>query len=746
MADNNKVATARSGISDKSSGSGSSGGTDPGKPGHDDSLLASECYASLLDCLVLVCRLEGRVVSTTAVTAGLPMENGILTPELFVRAANRAGLAALPMERSLQEIPQHVLPAILMIDTNRYAVVTDIDVGAGFAILMSPDSQALHQVNLAELARHYQGHVFYVRPSQQFDSRTPKIYKSPGEHWFWGVLRSSSGIYRDVLIASLLINLFVLAQPLFVMNVYDRVVPNNAIETLWALAIGVAIVYGFDLGLKAIRSYLVELAAKRTDVIISARLFERVLNLKMRSRPVSIGAFTNRLHEFDAIRSFITSTTILTLIDLPFLVLFLGFIAYLGGWLVAIPLVVIPLSLLLAYQAQVRLRPAVENVMRGSAKKNATLVESMVGIETIKTTGAESGVQRSWEQSVGYVSQWSLQSRMLSNSALQNVQFLQQIAMVAIVVAGVYLIGEQELTLGGLIACVILNGRALAPLGQMVSLLTNYDHAEGTLKSLDEIMSMPVERAEDQRFLHRNKLAGEILFKDVTFSYADQPTPAIENVSFSIKPGEKVGIIGKIGSGKSTLSRLILALQEADRGSVRIDGFDIKQLDPADLRANIGYVSQDVMLFFGTIRENIALGQGAVEDASVVAAAECVGIDKFVNNHPQGYEMPIGERGETLSGGQRQAVGLARVFLRAPPVVLLDEPTASMDQGSENLIKENLKKLVENKTLILITHKMTMLDIVDRLIVLDNGKVVADGPRDQVIESLRQGQIRGAAK
>ncbi len=705
-----------------------------------------EHFVDLMDCLLLVSHLEGRTTSVSAVSAGLPLDDGKLTPDLFVRAANRAGLAAMPLQRSLEAIPDTVLPAIICLDNARFAVMTDIDADAGYAMLMAPASHALYQIDISELAQRYQGQVFYLRPTQQFDSRTPKIYKSAGDHWFWGVLKSSAHIYRDVLIASLFINLFVLAQPLFVMNVYDRVVPNNAIETLWALAIGVAIVYCFDLGLKALRSHLVELAAKRTDVIVSARLFERVLNLKMGSRPISVGAFANRLHEFDAIRSFITSTTILTLIDLPFLIIFLGFIAYLGGWLVMVPIVVIPLAIILAYQAQVRLRPAIENVMRGAAKKNATLVESLVGIETIKTAGAESGVQKNWEQAVGYVSQWSLQSRLLSNSALQGVQFLQQLSMVAIVVWGVYLIADLELTMGGLIACVILNGRALAPLGQVASLLTNYDHAEGTLKSLDEIMTLPVERGEEERFLHRHKLDGEISFKDVYFSYAGQPTPALNGLSLAIKAGEKVGIIGKIGSGKSTLSKLILALYEADRGAVQLDGFDIKQLDPAELRSNIAYVSQDVTLFFGTLRENIALGQVVVEDEKIVAAATSAGINKLVNSHPLGYEMPVGERGETLSGGQRQAVGLARMFLASPAIILLDEPTASMDQASENLIKSNLKEFSQDKTLILITHKMAMLDIVDRLVVLDDGKVVADGPKKQVIEALKSGQVRGAAK
>lgn len=391
---------------------------------------------SLLDSLLLVSRLEGKPSSATALTAGLPLEDGRLTPDLLIRAANRGGLAALLVKRKLSEIPKDVLPAIILFKDGRSAVLTDIDASLGYGVFMCPETMQREQRALSRLETDYTGNVFYLRPMQEFDARTPKIHKDTEQHWFWGVLKASTSIYRDVLLASFFINLFVLAQPLFVMNVYDRVVPNNAIETLWALAIGVVIVYLFDLGLKILRSYMVELAAKRTDVILSSNLFERILSIRMRNRPVSVGAFASRLQEFDTIRNFITSSTMLTLIDLPFLILFLAFIWYLGGWLVLIPLTVIPLALLLGYQAQVRLRPSVENVMRGSAKKNATLVETMVGIETIKTLTAESRTQRTWEQAVGFVSQWSLQSRMISNSALMTVNFLQQIAMVGIVVWG----------------------------------------------------------------------------------------------------------------------------------------------------------------------------------------------------------------------------------------------------------------------------------------------------------------------
>ena len=697
----------------------------------------------LMDCLLLLAGLEGRPTSLSALSSGLPLVDGKLTPELFNRAANRAGLASILLARQLDNIPQEVLPCVLLLNSGQAVVLSSLDAELQLAVLTDPQNNTSEQVDYETLKELHSGHVFYVRPMQQFDSRTPKIYQKTGDHWFWGVMRSSWKIYRDVLLASFLINFFVLAQPLFVMNVYDRVVPNNAVETLWALAVGVLIVYTFDLLLKLLRAYLVELAAKRSDVVLSAQLLEKVLNLKMSARPNSTGAFASRLHDFDMLRNFVTSSTILTLIDLPFVILFMVFIWYLGGWLIFVPLTVFPIALYLGLRAQKKLRPTIENVMRGSAKKNATLIESLVGIETIKTLGAESQIQRGWEQAVGYVSQWSLQSRLTSNSALQAVQFLQQVAMVAIVVWGVYLIADQNLTLGGLIACVILNGRALAPLSQIANLLVSYDHAEATLKSLNEVMALPVEREPEKRYLTRPVFHGDIRIKQVTFSYPEQPRPALENVNITINSGEKVAIIGRIGSGKSTLAKLLIRLYEPTSGSVLMDGFDINQLDPADLRHNVAYVAQDAKLYFGTLRDNITFGLNGITDQQVVDAAEQAGILALVNSHPLGFEMPVGERGETLSGGQRSAIAMARVFLRKPRVLVMDEPTSAMDQGTEERLTQQIKTRFSDSTLLIITHKMSMLTLVDRLIVVDRGVIISDGPKSEVLAALKEGKIRG---
>lgn len=704
---------------------------------------APDCASNLLDALVSLAKLEGIISSPQAVAAGLPLVKGQLSPDLFVRAANRIGLAALPVKREFERINEKSLPSVLLLGEGKACVLTGIDRDLQLAFIQHPHCDEIVQVKISELEELYTGQLFLTRRMQQFDDRSPKIFKDDGEHWFWGVIKNSKKIYRDVLIAAFFINLFVLAQPLFVMNVYDRVVPNSAFETLWALAIGVLIVYLFDLLLKTLRSFFVELAARRADIILSSQLFEKVLNLSQRSRPVSVGAFANRLHEFDSIRNFITSSTVLTLVDLPFVVLFIAVIGWLGGWLALVPVCVIPVALFIGLHSQRKVKPAIENVMRAGARKNATLVESLTGIETIKSLGAEGKVQRDWEQSVGFVAQWGLEARKISTTATNAVMFLQQISMVVIVVAGAYLIADLSLTVGGLIACVILNGRALAPLGQVAGILSQYQYAQSTLHSLDEIMGLPEDRKTGMRYMSRSTFHGEITFRNTSFRYAEIQPLALQGVNLHISPGEKVGIIGRVGSGKSTLARLCVKLYDATSGSVMLDDFDIQQLDPVDIRKNIGFLAQDVTLFYGSLRENILLGATAASDAQVVEAAEKAGMTGFVNAHPQGLEMLVGERGQNLSGGQRQATGLARLFLRNPPIWLLDEPTSAMDNGSEELVRRNIAAACEDKTLVVITHKHSMLKLVDRLVVVDKGTIVADGPKADVLDSLKSGTVRG---
>ncbi len=701
----------------------------------------------LLRCLVLLTKLQHRPFSADALSAGLPLENHRLTPDLFIRAAQRAGLSARVVKRPLAKISSLILPAVLLLDKEQACVVLEINPVKGKARILQPETgEGEQELSLQELEQHYLGHAIFVWPEHRFDERTPETLHIPTRHWFWGTLSKSWRIYRDVLVASLLINLFALASPLFTMNVYDRVVPNGAIETLWVLALGVSIVFVFEAVMRALRGYFIDVAGMKADVLLSAMIFEKVLGVKMEVRPASVGAFASNLREFESIRDFITSATITTLIDLPFLFLFLLVIAFIGGPLVIVPAVGIVLIGLYGLIIMMPLRKAIENTYRASAQKNATLIESLTGMETIRTLGAEGPVQRKWEQAVGYIAQWGVRSRLLSTSAVNVSTFLQQLASVAVVILGVYLIVENELTMGALIACVLLSGRAMAPMGQVASLATRYHQTQAALKGLNDIMALPTERNAKNSFVHRPRLEGRIEFHDVSFSYPKQDIEALTNVSFTIEHGERVAIIGRIGSGKTTLEKLIMGLYEPSKGAIRIDGIDVRQVDPADLRRNIGYVSQDIMLFFGTVRKNITLGAPHADDRTLVNAAEIAGVTEFVNRHPLGFDMPVGERGEGLSGGQRQAISIARSLILNPPILVMDEPSNSMDNTSEERLKTRLAELTRNKTLILVTHRASMLDLVNRLIVIDNGKVVADGPKERVLEVLKQGNLHATRR
>lgn len=699
----------------------------------------------LLGCLVLLTKLQHRPFSADALRAGLPLVDNRLTPDLFERAAERAGLSSRIVRRSLEEISELVLPAILLLNDGQACVLVALNKTAGTATVLQPEAgTGEHATTLEALKEQYTGLAIFVRPEHQFDERTPEVMKLKSRHWFWGTLFRSWRIYRDVLAASMMVNIFALASPLFIMNVYDRVVPNNAKETLWVLAIGVVIVFLFDFLMRTLRGFFIDVAGKKTDIALSAMILEKVLGLRMEVRPASVGAFANNLREFDSIRDFITSATITVLIDLPFVLLFLAVIALIGGPLVFVPLLGIPLVLIYGFAIQPALRHAVDHIFRASAQKNAILIESLTGIETIKTLGAESPIQRKWEHLVGYIARFGVRSRLLSTSAVNMATFVQQLAMVGIVIYGVYLITDGDLSMGGLIACVILTGRAMAPMAQVANLAVNYHQASAALKSLDAVMDLPVERGREKSFVRRPKFEGAIEFQNVNFSYPGQDILALKNISFKIKPGERVAIIGRIGSGKTTIEKLILGLYEPTNGSVHIDDIDVRQIDPADLRRSVGYVAQDIVLFYGTIRENIMYGAPFADERNMLQAAEIAGVSEFVNRHPKGFDMPIGERGEGLSGGQRQSVAIARSLLLDPPVLLMDEPSNAMDQSTEQKFKQKLTDHIADKTMIIVTHRASLLALVDRLIVMDNGQLVADGPKEHVLEALKQGKLHSA--
>lgn len=700
----------------------------------------------LLDCLVELTRIHGRPNTRAALISGLPLEKGTLTPSLFARAASRAGLSAKVLRRPLERIDELLLPAVLLLRNDEACVLMGWDASGENARLLFPESgQGTVTLSRAALAERYLGIAIFARPHFRFDVRTPQVGDVKLRHWFWGALAEQWPVYRDVLGAALLINLMALAMPLFTMNVYDRVVPNRAIETLWVLALGVLLVIAVDMALRSLRGYFIDLASARIDMDLSARIMERVLGVRMEARPAAVGAFSSNLRSFESVRDFITSASVTAFIDLPFALLFVLVIGVIA-WQLVIPVVAaIVLVVIYAYILQYKMHALSETTYRAAALRHATLIESLTVLETIKTQGAEGVMQSKWEKTVSYVARINNQMRFLSAAATNGAMEIQQLVNVAVVIAGVYLIGDGKLSMGGLIACTMLTSRAVAPLGQMVGLLMQYHNAKVALASLEQVMQNPVERPADASFVHRPELKGDIEFRDVVFNYPNSQVAALKGLSCRIKAGDKVVVIGRIGSGKTTLQKLLLGLYQPTSGAVSIDGVDLRQLDPADLRRNIGYVAQDVTLFYGTLRENIAIGAPYADDAAIVAAAEAGGLTEFVNRHPDGFEMMIGERGDSLSGGQRQGVAIARAFLMDPPILMLDEPTSAMDFSSEQHFKERLRLMAAHKTVLIVTHRNSLLDLATRVVVVDDGKVVADGPRDQVMQALQSGRIGRAS-
>ena len=697
----------------------------------------------LADCLVILGKLEGRQITADALRAGLPLVDGRLTPDLVPRAAERAELSARLVKRELQDISALVLPAILLLEKQQACILLGLDEAGEAAKVIQPESGTGEvDIPLDRLRDAYSGYAIFIKPRHRFDERAPEVHKLSSRHWFWGTLTQSWRIYRDVLVASFLINSFALGSPLFVMNVYDRVVPNNAVETLWVLAIGLGIVLLFDVVMKMLRGYFIDVAGKKSDLLLSSKIFERVLGMKMAARPPSVGAFANNLREFESIRDFIASASIATLVDLPFVLLFLLVIWVIGGPVVYVGLAVIALSLAFGLIIQKPLRESVESTYRASAQKGATLIESLSTIEAVKFLGAESQLQRKWEKLTAHIANWGVRSRLLSSSAVNVAGFLQQFSQVGVIVIGVYLVMAGDLSMGGLIACVMLTSRAVAPMGQVANLAVRYFHAKTALDSLDGVMQLPVDRPEDKSFISRPVLQGEVEFDGVSFRYPGAEIDSLKDLNFRISAGERVAIIGRVGSGKSTVQKLIQGLYEPTQGAVRIDGTDVRQINPADLRYNMGYVPQEPVLFFGSVRDNIVMGQPHVDDHEILRVAELSGVSQFVSRHPMGFDMPVGERGENLSGGQRQCVCVARALLHSPSFYLMDEPTNSMDNTTESAVKRSLLQATKGKTSIFVTHRSSLLDLVDRVIVLDQGKIVADGPKEQVLQLLKEGRLK----
>jgi ATP-binding cassette subfamily C protein LapB len=697
----------------------------------------------LLECLAITAGLNGRRTTAAALSAGLPVHGAqMASPAAFVRAADRIGMTARMVRRPLKDIADGVnFPCILVLNNN-HACILQARTQTGVQIIFPETPDAPMELPLRVLETRYHGYAFFVRGRAMTDGRAGPSAIEEGRDWFWSALWRNRGIYREVMLAAVVINLLALASPLFTMNVYDRVIPNAAFPTLWALAFGITVAYLFDFTLKNLRSHFLDTAGRKADNIISARIFEQMLGMKMAVRPPSVGVHAANLREFETLRDFFTSATIVAFIDFPFILLFIVILWMIAGPVAVVPAVLVPVVLGVGIMLQKPLDKTIKASMREAASKTGLIFETLSGLETIKAQAAEGHLQRRWEELTEHSSLTNVKARGIAAFGVNFAVLMANLCTVFMVVYGTYLIADHEITMGALIAAVILSGRTMGPLASVAALLTKFSQSKESLERLNTLMKAPVERPMGQTFISLPVMQGRIEFNDVLFRYPRQKTPALSGVTFSVEPGEHVGIIGAVGSGKTTIERLILNLYQPESGSIQVDGIDTRQLDPADLRRNVGVVQQTPYLFFGSVRENITLGHEAVPDSSVLRAAEMAGVMNFLRDSEAGLDTQVGERGENLSGGQRQAIAIARALLYDPPILLLDEPTASIDPGSERRLYMHLKEIIKGKTILLVTHKSAVLGLVDKLILMDRGKIVAIGPRDEVIQKLQSGAFR----
>lgn len=695
----------------------------------------------LLACLTFLSSHYGRAKSQDAIKAGLPYDEKGMGPDLFCEAASRMGMRAKIVKRkTLSKIPQAILPAVIILKNDQACVLLGLTDDK--AHIYVPDTDSKQVVTFKELSRSYTGYSIFTHPNEEFSDPTLLMDDASDRHWFWSLVNKNKAIYARVLLAAVLINVFALAAPLFIMNVYDRVIPNNAIATGWALGIGALSVYAFDFIMRTLRGYFIDLSGRRIDVIASRRIYDQLLNMKLSGRPASSGSFASMLRDFESVRDFLTSATLTAFVDLPFSLLFIFIIYLLGGPIGLLLLFLILIVFGIGAFLQWPLRSVVKKSMQSAEAKHGLLVETIYGLETIKAISADGRMRAQYDVHVGNSAAHAQKSRFISAIGVNAATFVQQSATIIIVLMGMYLVQDSTLSMGGLIACVILGSRAISPIGQMANLVTRYHHAKSSLKLLNNFMKIPTERPSERQFLHRPVLRGKLAFESVGFTYPGTKQKVLDSVSFSITPGEKVGVIGRIGSGKSTIARLLMGLYDTEEGALYADDTDYRQIDPADLRRNIAYIAQDVVLLRGTVRENIIAGYPQATEEEILAASKFAGVHDFISRHPMGYDAPVGERGDGLSGGQRQAIALARAILLKPNIMICDEPTNAMDVQAEESFTKHIAEQVQDKTLILITHRQHLLKLVDRLILMDQGRVLIDGPRDKVIQALAKGEVK----
>jgi len=700
----------------------------------------------LLDCLGYMARHHGKPFSRAGVRAGLPSTGDRLSVELFERAARKIGLSTKLLKRAVATVPGIVAPFILLLTNGDACVVLSKNTKTRRAIVVFPTvSDDRIAMKIAGLEAESSGYVVYVT-SNAGETVAAGAQRQAGtaRHWLWSAVLRFWPAWIQVLVAALIINILALASPLFIMNVYDRVIPTLAIPTLWALAAGVVLAIFFDFVLKQVRSHVLDRTSRRVDMKVSSTIFEHAMAIPMGQRPVTVGGFANQIREFESVREFFTSASVVAATDFLFIGVFILVLWMIVGPLAYVALVAVPVVMTVTLLAQIPLVRSVRMTQAKAARRHSILVETLAGIETIKTVGGEGVMQRRFEEAIASAARTDSTTKFWSTFTVNVTGLVQQAVSIVTVVWGVFLISSGEISIGALIAANILSSRVLAPLGNIAQTMMRAQQAFEAVRGLSQLMKIEGEQATEigsGRTIER----GDIVFESVDFSYPGAAVPAVRNLSVSIAAGEAVGLAGRIGSGKTTIGKLLCGLHRADAGKILIDGIDIRQYDPAELRGAIGFLPQEPELFAGTLRENIILGKPNASEAEIAEALALSGVDSFANTHPLGLNLPVGERGRGLSGGQRQAVSLARLLLRKPKILFLDEPSSAMDGGFEATLVTRLRAyLGRDRTLIVCAHRGAMTELIDRLVILEKGAIIGDGPKANVVKALRDHQARTA--
>jgi ATP-binding cassette, subfamily C, bacterial LapB len=703
---------------------------------------ASREVDPVLDCLMYIARESDRPSSPVLLRAGLALsEDGKLPFHQVEPALEQVGMRGDPTSRRLKGWPSRKLPAILELEGEQAAVL--LEMREGDARIYAPGTAEPMWVPISEIERAYAGRAVVVEadPTREREGERPWD-TAKRTHWFWSEVWKVRREFWPILLAALVVNLLALAVPLFTMNVYDRVIPNKAVSTLWVLALGVGLALVLDFTLRLARSQLIDEIGRKMDAKLAQKLFEKVMNLPMADRQGSTGAFARRVSEYEMVRDFFASTTVVLAVDITFLVLFLVLITVLAGWLVMVPIVGIALMFTAGVMLQKTMAKAAVDAQADSSLQHSVLIESIAGAETLKAARAEGQMLGRWRRYSAMSAATQERMRRLTAIAVNLAGISQQMISVGLLIGGFYRFNEGDMSMGAIIAIVMLAGRALQPVGQFAFLITRARQAVATLDSLQKMMEAKDERQTAMRSIVPEIRAGHVQFDHVDFRYPNSARDALSDITLKFEPGERVGIIGRVASGKSTLGRVLCGLYAPASGVMTIDGLDSRQYHPHQLREAFRFVAQDSELFSGTVRDNLMLGAANATDEELVDAVVRSGADIFLSRDAAGFDLPVGERGSRLSGGQKALLVLARALVRPSKLLFLDEPTGSMDTQTELYFIEHLKTaLAPDQTLVVSTHRHNMLSIVDRLIVIDGGRIIADGKRDEVL-----GHLTGAAK